>query len=332
MRVMVAGSGRLGAGIIHAIEASEHHEVVALVQDARDTSPLSRRMGRAWARILGGPANAIYVANRHRIPLVDINGSREEDLAPLRPFQPDIFLTCGFSVILKKPLLEFPKVAPINVHSSLLPDHRGPMPFSAVILAGAEESGVTFHLMDEGIDTGPILERYAFPLEESDTAVTVYKKAADVAAENVVAVLDRVASEGIGFAEPQDLNAGSYDKKFTPDTAYLDWNRPAVELERMVRAGFPFCLAHLKYKGRTVFVTRARYTTDPVVAEPGKVLQNRPFVQIATGQGTFTPLTSYHSLPYPFIWPNPFSPPKIGSVLPSPANKTAAGTQDGENG
>lgn len=313
MRVMVAGSGRLGAGIIDSIQESSH-EVVALVQNAREQGALNRVLNTAVYRQLGGPSNAIYMANKYRIPIVWIRGSKEEDVERLLPFEPDVLLTCGFSIILKKPLLEMPKVAAVNCHSSLLPNHRGPMPFAAAILAGRKESGVTFHIMDEGIDTGPILDQFSFALTENETALSLYRKAAETATDHVVEVLDRLDDEGV-TGRPQDPTAGSYDKKLKREDTFLDWNDRAVQLERMVRACYPFTVARFRYKRRTIIVGRARFDAKPVDAAPGTVLRNRPFVEIATGEGTFTPLLPYHFTPYPFVWPAPWNRPKIGSRI-----------------
>ena len=103
----------------------------------------------------------------------------------------------GFSVILKAPILRIPKIGCINMHSSLLPRHRGANPFCGAILAGDEETGITFHVIDEGIDTGPIVHQVAFNLGPRDTAYEVYLRACGLAQDHVAAALDFVANYGL---------------------------------------------------------------------------------------------------------------------------------------
>lgn len=316
MRVLIAGSGRLGARVIEALENSDH-EMVALVQNARGRTALGRALESSFARVLGGPTNAIYMAAQNRLPVVWIAGSTDADANRLRKFEPDVLLTCGFGIILKKPLLDLPKIAAVNCHSSLLPNHRGPAPYTAVILAGEKESGITFHVMDEGIDTGPILAQHSFVVEPDDDAIEVYKKSADLAGETVVELLDRIEKEGL-HPVPQPPGDGSYEKKLSMEERILDWRRSAEYLHRKVRACYPFSVAYFRHRGRTIRVTRARFDPEPVDAQPGTVLKNKPFVEIATGHGTFTPLAPYHLAPYPFIWPAPWRRPRVGSMLELP--------------
>jgi methionyl-tRNA formyltransferase len=174
MRIALAGSGLLAGKMLEAVRDSSH-EVVAIIQNGRKTKGWRRRYqtSRLGAFLYQRPWLAR--ARREGLPIVYIDKMTENELAPLKALELDLVLVGGFSIILKKPLLELPRIGCINTHSSLLPKHRGPNPFSAVILVGESETGVTFHAMDEDIDTGGIIEQHRIPLKPTQCAVDVFR-------------------------------------------------------------------------------------------------------------------------------------------------------------
>ncbi|MBI3119520.1 MAG: methionyl-tRNA formyltransferase [Candidatus Hydrogenedentes bacterium] len=313
MRIALAGTGRLGVSLLMPLVKSSH-EVVAIVQDGRRLKGLRRWAAPVAGQVLGGEQSVAGRARALGIPIVWIAKMTPEELAPLRALGIDLLLVGGFSIILKKPLLELPRVGCLNTHSSLLPRHRGPNPFYAVILAGDAESGVTFHEMEEGIDTGPIVEQVRFPMSPRDTVLTVYQRACAVAGEHVVAVVDRVARDGL-HGTPQDPALANYVKKPTIDDSWLDWSRPAIELDRQVRALSPSPMPRFKYKGRIVRVGRTEFDPALVDAAPGTVVGSRVVVRVATGQGALTLRVAFCTWPVPWIWPAPWGRPVVGEVL-----------------
>lgn len=313
MRIAVAGSGRLGTSVLVPLLESDH-EVVAVVQDGRQCRGLRRLLSRSLAPLAMTPHSMLKLARRNRLPVVYIDKMTESELAPLAALKPDVLLVSGFAIILKPPLLELPRIGCVNMHSSLLPRHRGPNPFTAVLLAGERESGVTFHVMEPGIDTGDVLDQTAFEVGPGDAMVDVYQRACARAAERVVDVMDRIASGGLNGV-PQDEAVASYDKKVKPDEAWLDWRRPAEELERMVRALAPTLLPRFTFRGRTIYVARAQYNDEPVAEAPGTVLRNRGMVVVATGKGSMKLQVAFARRPLPWIWPSPWLRPSIGEDL-----------------
>ena len=256
---------------------------------------------------LAGPQRSVRaLARAHKLPFIYIDKMDERELAPLRALEPDLLLVGGFGIILKKPIITLPKIGCVNTHSSLLPRHRGPNPFTAVLLANEAESGVTFHVVDEHIDTGDILAQFRFPIEPADTAGMIHNRAAELAGEHVVAVMDRIEAEGL-HGTPQDPALATYEKKLKEEDLYIDWNQPAVDVERFVRANFPFVLARFRHAGRKVYVSKASADPAPVDAAPGTVVAVRPAVRIATGQGTFTPYQAFSMKPFPWRWPRPMT-------------------------
>ena len=312
MRIALAGSGRLAASLMTALLDSPH-ELVALVQNARLHRPLGRAVATATSRVFGAQTTVLGLAAGHRIPVVWLDRMDEEELAPLRKLAPDLLLVGGFSIILKKPLLELARIGSVNVHSSLLPKHRGANPFLAVLLHGERETGVTFHMMEEGIDTGDIIEQYAFPLSDRDTAHSVYQRACNLARERMVGVLDDIEANGLQ-GTPQDHEAATYDQRLAGDELYVDWTRPAREIDRFVRACRPFVMPRFRSRGRDVYLTQMEWDDAPVDAAPGTVVEARPSVKVATGRGTVSVLVGYVRRP-PWVWPSLWLRPKPGARM-----------------
>lgn len=308
MRIAVAGGSQMAFSLLAPLIESSRHEVVALVQNGRRTKGAKRRLLPWYAGLLGGSTTVFGLGNRYGIPVIWID-RMADDLDPLRALAPDVLVVGGFDIILKRPLLELPRLGCVNAHSSLLPKHRGANPFSWVILVNERETGVTFHLIDEGIDTGDILDQTAFRIEPEDTATTLYLKACDVIADRVVAVMDRIEDEGLRGV-PQDHSAASYDPKPLKEDAVIDWTLSAEEIDRRVRAFW--LMSRFTYRGKTVRVRRVRFDPTPVDAEPGTVLTASPPVRIATGRGTLIVEQAYSAGAFPWRWPTPWHKPKRG--------------------
>lgn len=313
MRIIVAGSGRLGVSVLEPLLDS-HHEVVALAQNGRGVSPWQRRAKRVFAAALPATDAPIRHALRHNVPLLWWAQQDETELAQVREFNPDLIITCGFSVILKPTLLELPRIGCVNVHSSLLPQHRGPTPFTWIIWGKDTESGVTFHVTEPTIDTGAILDQVRFPVEENETAVTLYHKSCEFVRERVVAVLDRVAHDGLN-GTPQNPEHATYDPKPDDDALRLDWTQPAEELHRRVRGAFPFFYTHFSYQGRKVRVIRTTFDAAPVSAAPATVLHRGRGIKVATGAGSLTIELALVGRRVPRPWPGIANAPRAGDRL-----------------
>ena len=315
MRIAIAGTGNLGVSLWSGLDGSSH-EVVGLIGDGRQTkSPLKRALYPQLSRMFGGASNLLGLAKRRGVPICWIDKMGPEELAPIAALKPDIILVGGFSVILKKPILQLPSIGCVNMHSSLLPRHRGPNPFCAAILAGDTQNGVTFHVVDEGIDTGAILDQTVYDIGPTDTAYQVYLHACAIARGRVASVMDRIAREGLA-GTPQDPSIASYDQKPTVNDSWINWERPAIEIDRLVRAMAPNPMPRFFHQGRLITVARTSFDPTSVPEAPGTVLRAQAPAVIATGEGTITLNVAFMSNPVPWIWPAPWAEPKVGERLP----------------
>jgi methionyl-tRNA formyltransferase len=314
MRIAMTGSGIMATLIARAIVESGH-DLVAVIDNGRTIKGYKRWLGPLVSSIFTPNAQVNGIARRRGIPIVYIDKMTEEELAPLAAVKPDLIIVGGFSIILKKPIISLPRIGCVNCHSSLLPKHRGPNPFLAVILAGDTETGMTFHVIDEGIDTGRILAQYRIPVTHSDTAGSLVRRTSTLAAEKMPEVLAQIERDGLKGTE-QPAEEASYDKKLTNDELFIQWNKPAEELDRMARACFPFTMARFRYRGTTVLVSRAKAYEHDTGKPPGTITAVRPFVRVATGKGTLAVMVGYTTKkPLPWLWPGLFWRPPIGDRL-----------------
>lgn len=313
LRIAIAGGGRLGVNLLGPLLESRH-EVVAVVQDGRRVRGLNRILQPWMSRLVHDPHSVPGRAKRLGLPIIWIDKMTDEELAPLRKLDIDLLLVGGFGIILKKPILELPRIGCVNCHSSLLPRHRGPNPFATVLLSDDEETGVTFHIMEPGIDTGPIIDQTAFPISKTHTMFTIYRQCCELAGTRVVEVMNRIEDEGL-HGTPQDPAKATYDKKPTAADAWIDWTLPAWRIDRKVRGLAPSPAPRFRFQDRTIFLLRAHADPKPVDAKPGTVLSNRGAVKVATGEGSITLQAAFTGLPVPWVWPSPWCRPETGDIL-----------------
>ncbi len=312
MRIVIAGTGALGLAMLKPLLGS-NHDVVAVLQNGRRKRSWFQRW-MATSPWLGSISDAtVGLAVTHRIPILWLDSMTPEALAPIRALQPDLIITCGFGIILKKSLLDLPTMGCINVHSSLLPRHRGPMPFSRVILDNDSESGVTIHVTEAGVDTGAILEQRTLALSQDDTAMSVYRNACVLAARMVLPVVDGIAKNGLA-GTPQNEAEASYDPPLSSEDMTISWDSTAEEIHRVVRAGIYPNRARFVYKGREIHLLYTEMDVSPVDAVPGSVVQDDP-LKIATGLGTITVLSAHSTCPVSWPWPAVWNAPRVGTVL-----------------
>ena len=163
----------------------------------------------------------------------------EEEAATFKALDLDAAVVVSYGHILPKSFLDAPVLGCLNIHGSLLPRWRGAAPIHRALLAGDAETGVTTMRMDEGLDTGPMLLAERTPISAADTAESVHDRLAELGATLIVSTLDGLVRKTID-PTPQPEEGVTYAHKLGKEEGVLDWRRPAVELERKVRAFHPW--------------------------------------------------------------------------------------------
>ncbi|MGI8554059.1 MAG: methionyl-tRNA formyltransferase [Dehalococcoidia bacterium] len=181
------------------------------------------------------------------------NREAVEELAGLKP---DLIVVAAFGQILRPAVLQIPPHGVLNVHASLLPRHRGASPVVGAILDGCEQTGATIMLIDEGLDTGPILAQRPEPIQPEDTAGALSERLATVGAELLVETIPRWLS-GLIVPEPQDASRATVTHQITKEAGLLNWNLPAEQLWRRVRALNPWPSTYTTLDGVQVRILQA---------------------------------------------------------------------------
>jgi methionyl-tRNA formyltransferase len=246
-RIAFLGTGAFGVPLLE--------RVADLADDLLVVSQPDRPAGRR----LQLRATPIAVAARERgVSVVTPARLRaDEARSELTRFDPDGLVLVAYGQIVPAHLLRLGRRPPLNVHPSLLPRHRGAAPVAGTILAGDPEGGVTLMVMTEELDAGPIVERWRVPLTGRETTPELEAQLADLAASVVPPLLQRWADGEIA-TEPQDPRAATHVHPFTRADGWIDWRRPAIEIDRQVRALQPWPGAWTTIDDRRLHVRRAR--------------------------------------------------------------------------
>jgi methionyl-tRNA formyltransferase len=230
-RTVFFGSGTFAVPILEALLRHRAIGVVGVV------TPPDRPAGRRGEPT---PVPVAVVARRFGLPLLQPERVRgPETVAAIAALAPDLGVLADFGQIVPPSILEIPRHGILNVHPSLLPRHRGATPIPATILAGDAEAGVAVMRMDAGLDTGPVLDSRSWHLEGAETASELEARAAREGAALLAELLEPHL-RGERVASPQDEALATLTRPLRRSDGLLDPGRPAIELERQVRAFQPW--------------------------------------------------------------------------------------------
>jgi methionyl-tRNA formyltransferase len=263
------------------------------------------------------------VAQELGLPIYQTASLRTGDQrGPVTSVQPDLIVVAAFGLILGRSILELPTKGCVNLHASLLPAYRGAAPISAAIANGDTKSGVTMMRMERGLDTGAMLSRQVIDIAPTDTTESLTIRLADTAAELLRDSLWPLMNGKLSDT-PQGAGA-TLTRPLVKADGRLDWNRPAVELERHVRAmwGWPRAWTTTA-TGESLQIHAASWQPQPVAerATPGTILSLVGQLAVQTGDGIL--IVERGQLPG--------GKPLAGQLL-APRRELAPGTQLGREG
>ncbi|MDE0410197.1 MAG: methionyl-tRNA formyltransferase [Alphaproteobacteria bacterium] len=192
----------------------------------------------------------------------------------------DAAVTAAYGLLLPSAILAAPRFGCLNLHASLLPRWRGAAPIQHAILAGDRESGISVMVMDEGLDTGPVLLVRRTPIGPGTTGGELHDRLAQIAGEAAVAALAGLENGSLKLA-PQPEAGVIWATKIAREDSRLDWTCPAAELERRVRAFAPRPGARFALRGENIRVEAA--VVEAGGGPPGRVLDDS--AAVACGEG-----------------------------------------------
>ncbi|HSW94354.1 MAG TPA: methionyl-tRNA formyltransferase [Gammaproteobacteria bacterium] len=274
LKIIFAGTPLFSVHSLSAlIEAG--HEVVAVY-----TQP-DRRAGRGQ-KLAESPVKKL--AMEKNIPVYQPETLRDAvEQKKLAALSADIMVVVAYGLLLPPPVLEAPLYGCINVHASLLPHWRGAAPIQRAILAGDTKTGVTIMQMNEGLDTGDMLYKVECPIHADETSATLHDRLAVLGSE---ALLNTLQNRDSLSPEKQDNALASYAHKLSKNEAKLDWQRPAIELDRQIRAFNPWPSAETQCDGQLLKIWRAEILSQKTDAAPGEIVRvSKAGIDVATGEG-----------------------------------------------
>jgi methionyl-tRNA formyltransferase len=289
LRVIFAGTPEFAAAALAAIHEAGFPVPLVLTQPDR---PAGRGM-----KLQASPVKRY--AQEHGIEVAQPPSLRRNGKFPaeataavdqLRATPHDVMVVAAYGLLLPQEVLDIPPHGCINIHASLLPRWRGAAPIHRAIEAGDTETGITLMQMDAGLDTGAMISEARTPILESDTTATLHDRLADAGAKLIVEALVELERSGKLAATPQPAEGATYAEKIGKHEAALDWQRPAVELARQVRAFDPFPGGAATLDGAVLKIWSASAVdasgNTSGNAEPGTIVDVSPEgIVVACGDG-----------------------------------------------
>lgn len=196
---------------------------------------------------------------------------REEGVAMLKSCAPDLCVTVAFGQLLSQEILDIPPLGTINVHSSLLPKHRGSAPINWSIIKGDPVTGVTTMFTDKGMDTGDILLMRETPIGPTENAGELTDRLAVMGAQLLIETI-RALEAGTLVRTPQDHAAATYEPKMDKELGRIDWSKSAQELDWLVRGTTPWPGAFTTLGEQTIKVFELDILDGPASGAPGEIV------------------------------------------------------------
>ncbi len=281
MRIIFMGTPEFA---VPSLEALLNHDfdVVGVV-----TQP-DRPKGRGQT-VMASPIKQL--AQAQGLPILQPEKMKSPELLQaLAAWRPDVIAVTAFGRILPKSILELPPAGCVNVHGSLLPRYRGAAPIQWALINGDRETGITTMLMNEGMDTGPILLQQAVSIEPDDTAAELGSRLARVGGQLLVETLKGLANKTITPRE-QDHDKATYAPLLTKEAGLIDWSQAARAIADRIRGLSPWPGCYTFLHGQRLAIWKASADTErPEETAPGHTpgmivgVTNKE-LRILTGEG-----------------------------------------------
>ena len=273
MKIVFMGTPDYAVKTLEKLVESEHTVAAVFAQPDK---PVGRK------QVLTPPPVKVC-AESHNIPVYQPNSVRTgEALEIINNINPDVIVVVAYGKILPKEILTAAKYGCVNGHASLLPKYRGASPIQWCIVCGETETGVTTMLMDEGMDTGDILETVKVKIGDNETAEELFDRLSDISADLLLSTIEKL-EKGEITPKKQDGDA-TYAPIIKKEKALLDFQKPAKELFNAVRGYYSWPCAYFFMDGKRMKVIKAAVGSKTEKAA-GTVVGNNGVLSIACGDG-----------------------------------------------
>lgn len=206
-----------------------------------------------------GAVPVLDVAEKHNLPILTAQNKQELDhVVSENDFDSELAILIDFGIIVSKTVIDHFPLGIINSHFSLLPQLRGADPISFAILNGDQKTGVSLMVIDEGMDTGKLLTQKAFRLSPSITTPELTEELVSLSNKLIVEYLPKYISGEVAPRNQPHTDRATYSRKLTKADGVIDWNKPAEQIEREIRAFLGWPGSRTTLLGKDVIITKAR--------------------------------------------------------------------------
>jgi methionyl-tRNA formyltransferase len=281
MKIVFFGTPAFSVPFLEALINEPSFEIVSVI-----TQP-DKPSGRGGKIV--SPEVKLH-AQKNNIPVLQLTNFKTQSVVDaLKAFQADFFVVVAFGKIIPSSILQIPPKGVVNVHPSLLPKYRGPSPIQSAILNGDKETGISIMLLDSGMDTGPIIAQKKIELNNNETTLTLEKKIHGIGSDFLVSTLKEFIDDKL-IPKQQVESGSSFTKLFEKEDGRINWNKSAIEIERMVRAFLPWPTAWtvMETKNELVRVKIIEAKTKQIVLKKpaGTIIENDGSLLVSAGSNT----------------------------------------------
>lgn len=273
MRIAFMGTPDFSVECLKALVASKHEVVGVFCQPDK---PVGRK------QILT-PPDVKVEALKHNLPIFQpVSLKNGKGVEILEEIKPDLIIVVAYGKILPKDFLEYPKYGCINVHASILPKYRGASPIHYAVLNGDEITGVTVQQMDEGIDTGDILNIKECKIGVNDTTEYMYEILAPLGAEAMLETIDLIENGQLNPIK-QDESKASHVGLLTKEMSKIDWSLSAREIHNKIRGLYSWPGASTVFNGKTLKIHSSVMCDKKGNNNPGEVIDSSNKIIVCCG-------------------------------------------------
>lgn len=226
------------------------------------------------------------VALKHNLPVFQPHRIKDaEAIETLKKYEADVFVVVAYGQILSREILDMPKKICVNIHASLLPKYRGAAPIQWAVIDGEQYTGVTTMRMEDGIDTGDIIETITYELKSDETGGSLFDKLMELGGKLIVSTLEKIENGTATFTKQDDSNS-TYAKMLNKKLGDIDFSMDAVSIERLIRGLNPWPSAYTSLNGRNLKIWKAVTKEDEYEGQPGEIVYvSEDEMYIKTGKG-----------------------------------------------
>ena len=275
-RIVFMGTPAFAVPTLQALIA--HYEVIGVV-----TQP-DRPAGRKQ-QLRQSPIKQL--ALQYDIPVFQPEKLRNPmAIEQLRAWEPDLQIVAAYGQILPQTVLDIPRYGSLNVHASILPRWRGAAPIHAAIRHGDSETGITIMHMDAGLDTGDIYTQQSILITSDETGQSLHDKLSLLGGELLIASLPGILS-GETSRIPQDESFITYAPQIKKQEGEINWNEPAINIERLVRAFTPWPGTYTIWNGKQLKILAGTVVDGSIPS--GDIRKLGDTIVIGTGDTAYAP-------------------------------------------